>query len=173
MKKLSFCGETGRLVVGGTAGQIIVCELTASAEDVEGENKAAVNCVKTDLVTEKEGFVWKGHSPLQIRTGDVKMDKVRAKAFNDKGLLLSFSLPFQTTLFRPKCVVQISPPASINSLADSSKELNVIAAGTAHGLVIFDAVHNVVVLSKCTLNAQGRIRVHVLLELVTWSEPSH
>ena len=34
-------------------------------------------------------------------------------------------------------------------------EWKLMAAGTAHGLVVFDCLQNIVVNTKCTLNAQG------------------
>ena len=37
-------------------------------------------------------------------------------------------------------------------------EWKLMAAGTAHGLVIFDCLQSTVVSSKCTLNAQGQYK---------------
>jgi len=121
-----FCGQSGKLIVGGTAGQFVVCDLAKEA----GE-EADVPVIKSDLVTEKEGFVWKGHQPLLIRAG-----------------------PFKMPLgFQPRAIVQISPPASINSLA-FSESYGLVAAGTAHGLVIIDGIQHSLVMAKCTLSAQ-------------------
>jgi lethal(2) giant larvae protein len=127
VKKVNFCGLTGKLVVGGTAGQVVICELVTDA----GEDKD-IPVIKSDLVTEKEGFTWKGHQPLVVRAGAFKMPAG----------------------FQPQTIVQISPPASINSLAFSDT-YGLVAAGTAHGLVILDSVQLNVVTNKCTLNAQG------------------
>ena len=84
-------------------------------------------------VTEKEGFIWKGHSALTVRSTELKM----------------------TSGFQPSCVLQISPPASINSIG-FSREWGLVAAGTAHGLVILDSFQKITILAKCTLNAQGK-----------------
>jgi lethal(2) giant larvae protein len=127
VKKLWLCPTTGRLVVGGTAGQVIVLELSEAAAE------KPVLHVKSDLVTEKEGFAWKGHSALDVRAGDLKM----------------------AAGYQPRCVLQVSPPASINSLG-SCTDWGLMAAGTAHGLVILDCLQSTVILSKCTLNAQGK-----------------
>ena len=35
-----------------------------------------------------------------------------------------------------------------------------MAAGTAHGLVIFDCLQLTIVSSKCTLNAQGKYKIY-------------
>merc|ERR550532_2872568 len=126
VKKVHFCGQSGKLIVGGTAGQFVVCDLAKEA----GE-EADVPVIKSDLVTEKEGFVWKGHQPLLIRAG-----------------------PFKMPLgFQPRAIVQISPPASINSLA-FSESYGLVAAGTAHGLAVFDCLQHSLVMAKCTLSAQ-------------------
>ena len=54
-----------------------------------------------------------------------------------------------------KTFIQVSPPASINSLV-YSENYGLVAAGTAHGLIIVDSVQCNVALAKCTLNAQGK-----------------
>ncbi len=128
VKKVSFCGATGRLVVGGTAGQVLICDLVD-----EDNDKKEVDVIKSDLVTEKEGFTWKGHNALVIKAVPVKI----------------------AAGFQPSSIMQITPPASINSLA-FAKDYGLLAAGTAHGLVIVDTVQQVVVTAKCTLNAQGK-----------------
>ena len=123
-----FCGNTGKLIVGGTAGQVIVCDLASESGD-----DADVPVIKSDLVTEKEGFTWKGHQALLARAG-----------------------PFKMPLgFQPRAIVQVSPPASINSLAFAENH-GLVAAGTAHGLILLDSVQLNLVLGKCTLNAQGK-----------------
>ncbi len=134
IKKVAFCGKRGRLVVGGTAGQVLVLDLvdpSASAVPTEDPVK-----VKADLVTEKEGFTWKGHQALAAREKPKRSPASTFEAFVAKTLL------------------QISPPASINSLAVSTS-WGVVAAGTAHGLVMLDSTLNCPMVSKCTLNAQG------------------
>ena len=125
VKKVSFCGESGRLVVGGTAGQVLVYEIAEEAAE------KTVPFIKADLVTEAEGFTWKGHSTLTPKSGEMNLEAG----------------------YQAKCVLQITPPASINSLTVQS-EWGLVAAGTAHGLALLDTTRNVSVVSKCTLNAQ-------------------
>ncbi len=135
VKKVTFCGTSGTLIIGGTAGQVLVFALGVANAD----SSADVPVIKCDLVTEKEGFTWKGHQPLVIRAGPFKMPAG----------------------FQPKAIVQLSPPASINSLTYADN-YGLLAAGTAHGLVIVDSVQLVLTLAKCTLNAQGKfINFHV------------
>ena len=126
---MNFCASTGQLQVGGTAGQVILFDLASEASE-----DADVPVIKSDLVTEKEGFTWKGHQALLV-----KADK--------------FKMPMG---FQPKAILQISPPASINSLAFAD-EYGLLAVGTAHGVVLYDNIQSVIVLAKCTLNAQGTV----------------
>ena len=98
----------------------------------EAGEDADVPVIKSDLVTEKEGFTWKGHQALLARPGPFKMPQG----------------------FQPRAFVQISPPASINSLV-FAQNYGLMAAGTAHGLVIVDTTQLSLTLAKCTLNAQG------------------
>ena len=53
--------------MGGTAGQVVIFELGESAVE------RPLQVIKSDLVTEKEGFAWKGHSALDARAGEVKL----------------------------------------------------------------------------------------------------
>ncbi len=132
VKKVAFCSKSGRLVIGGTAGQVAVLELADVTAEQSPEEPVKV---KTDLVTEKEGFTWKGHNPLVMREKTKKSTAAEG--------------------FRAKTLLQISPPASVNSLA-LNMTWGVVAAGTAHGLVILDALLSQTVLAKCTLNAHGK-----------------
>merc|ERR1719300_999025 len=102
VKKVMFCGNSGVLVVGGTAGQVVVASIMDQGES------ATVVC-KAETVTEKEGFVWKGHKALDTKSGSIK----------------------QPAGFQPKVVLQISPPASVTSLC-LSHQWGILAAGTAH-----------------------------------------
>ncbi len=126
VKKVTLCPTSGRVVVGGTAGQVLVFEICKT------DSEKSVPLVKADLVTEKEGFTWKGHSSLIAKGGDIK----------------------QSSGYQPSCILQITPPAAVNSVSVKS-EWGLVAAGTAHGIAVLDAIQNVCVISKCTLNAQG------------------
>jgi len=123
VKKVMFCGISGILIIGGTAGQVIAACLG------EQDERTTIVC-KADTVTEKEGFTWKGHKPLDIKTGAIK----------------------QPAGFQPKCVLQISPPASITSLT-LSHGWGILAAGTAHGVVVLDYMFQHVVTARSTLSA--------------------
>jgi len=127
IKKVAFCAKSGRLIVGGTAGQVVTFELNMEGEPKE-ESVSAIQCT---LVTEKDGFTWKGHTALAVKSNDVK-------------------IPLG---FQPSSILQVSPPASINSIGYCD-EWKLMAAGTAHGLVVFDCLQNITINTKCTLNAQ-------------------
>ena len=132
VKKLAFCGESGRLVVGGTAGQVVICsQMSDPAEESSSRGSVAKIC-KADIVTEKEGFTWKGHQPLAARTGAMKQ--------REGG-------------WQSQVVLQISPPASITALT-LHREWGVLAAGTAHGFVLLDFAYGHVISARSTLNAQ-------------------
>ena len=90
IKKVAFCEKSGRLIVGGTAGQVVTFELNMEGEPKE-ESVGAIPCT---LVTEKDGFTWKGHTALAVKSNDVK-------------------IPLG---FQPSSILQVSPPASINSI---------------------------------------------------------
>ena len=124
VKKVMFCGKSGVLVVGGTAGQVIVAEVGDMGE-------AETVVCRAETVTEKEGFVWKGHSKLDTKPGAIK----------------------QPAGFQPKVLLQISPPASVTSLC-LSEQWGVLAAGTAHGVVVLDYNFCHVVTARSTLSAQ-------------------
>ena len=90
VKKVAFCGKSGRLIVGGTAGQLVNFDL-----NMEGEAKEeTITPIPVTLVTEKDGFQWKGHTALAVKSNDVK-------------------IPLG---FQPSSILQLSPPASINSI---------------------------------------------------------
>ena len=75
--------------MGGTAGQVVIFELGESAVE------RPLQVIKSDLVTEKEGFAWKGHSALDARAGDVKLPAG----------------------FQPRCVLQVRYVTSDKRLA--------------------------------------------------------
>lgn len=81
---------------------------------------------------DRDGFVWKGHEQLTPRTTSLS---------NQPG-------------FQPWALVQLHPPAAITALALHA-DWRLIAAGTAHGLAVFDYAARATVLAKCTLNPNG------------------
>ena len=124
VKKVMFCGTSGVLVVGGTAGQVVVASIL-------DQDESSTTVCKAETVTEKEGFVWKGHKALEVKGGSIK---------HGAG-------------FQPKVVLQVSPPASVTSLC-VSHQWGILAAGTAHGVVVLDYNFCHVVTARSTLSAQ-------------------
>ncbi|XP_076247330.1 LLGL domain-containing protein l(2)gl isoform X8 [Calliopsis andreniformis] len=123
VKKVLLCPLSSTLVVAGTAGHIITA--TISSEPVNKEIKA----VTMNIVNDRDGFVWKGHDHLPARTASI-----------------SFAVGFQ-----PQNLLQLYPPAAVTALAIHS-EWGLLAAGTAHGLAVFDYTRSKAVSVKCTLN---------------------
>ncbi|XP_017757002.1 PREDICTED: lethal(2) giant larvae protein homolog 1 isoform X1 [Eufriesea mexicana] len=123
VKKVLLCPLSSTLVVAGTAGHIITA--TISSEPVNKEIKA----ITMNIVNDRDGFVWKGHDHLPARTTSI-----------------SFAVGFQ-----PQSLLQLYPPAAVTALAIHS-EWGLLAAGTAHGLAVFDYTRAKAVNVKCTLN---------------------
>ncbi|XP_072742817.1 lethal(2) giant larvae protein homolog 1 isoform X5 [Anoplolepis gracilipes] len=123
VKKVLLCPLSSTLVVAGTAGYVIVA--TIFSEPVNKEIKG----VTMNIVNDRDGFVWKGHDQLPPKTASI-----------------SFAVGFQ-----PQSLVQLYPPAAVTALALHS-EWGLLAAGTAHGLAVFDYIRMKAVSVKCTLN---------------------
>lgn len=123
IQKIALCPLSETLVVAGTAGQVVV--MRAERDDRELE----VSSTTVSVVSDRDGFVWKGHEALGKREGEV-----------------TFPAGFQ-----PVAVMQISPPAACTALAFHS-EWQLVAAGTAHGFGLFDYAQKKEVTSRCTLN---------------------
>lgn len=123
VQKIVLCPNSETLVVGGTAGQVVVLQFEREVREHE------VKVVTVNIVSDRDNFVWKAHDPLTVRGGDLK-----------------FPVGFQ-----PSCVMQLHPPATCTALALHS-EWQLVAAGTGHGFGVFDYVQKKEVASKCTLN---------------------
>nr|CAG4643000.1 EOG090X00I4 [Ilyocryptus agilis] len=123
VKKLCLCPVTGTLSVAGTAGQLIVAELSATQKEIE------IPVTQINIVSDRDNFVWKGHDKLPVRKGS-----------------FSYKAGFQ-----PSCVIQLHPPAAATALALNA-DWSVVAVGTAHGLAVYDINHHKEVVAKCTLN---------------------
>lgn len=128
VKKVALCPKTGQIAIAGTAGHVVMAGVHHISAD------GPVNVTTMNLVSDRDGFVWKGHDQL----------KVKAQ------LLESETLPIEDGI-QITGVLQVFPPAAINCLALQTT-WNLVAAGTAHGLVIFDYVNHHPVLHQCTLN---------------------
>lgn len=126
VKKVLLCPLSSTLVIAGTAGHVITAII--SSEPTNKEIKA----VTMNIVNDRDGFVWKGHDHLPPRTTNI-----------------SFAVGFQ-----PQSLLQLYPPAAVTALALHS-EWGLLAAGTAHGLALFDYTRSKAVSVKCTLNPNG------------------
>lgn len=123
VKKLALCPVSGVLVVAGTAGHIIIAELKEEAKEEE------IPVTVMNIVSDRDGFVWKGHSHLAAHESKVKIPAG----------------------FQPASVLQLHPPVAVTALVLHS-DWGVIVAGTAHGLALYDYIRSKPVITKCTLN---------------------
>lgn len=137
VKKVAFCSRTGQLIVAGTAGNIVVANLERRA------HAAKLKVTQMNLVSDRDGFVWKGHDALTVKSQLVQAD----------------ALPIEDGL-QVSGVLQVLPPGSITCLALQTN-WNLVAAGTAHGLVLFDYLNHHPVLHRCTLNPNGRFKSRI------------
>lgn len=134
VKKMSLCPDSGTLIIAGTAGNVIIANFDPPNED---EDSKPITVVTMNLVSDRDGFVWKGHDQLKVRSSLLQDNPATPEGIQFAGIL------------------QVLPPAQITCIAMHSK-WNLIAAGTAHGLVLFDFLNNSPVLHKCTLNPNGK-----------------
>uniref|UniRef100_A0A8K9X243 LLGL scribble cell polarity complex component 1 n=1 Tax=Oncorhynchus mykiss TaxID=8022 RepID=A0A8K9X243_ONCMY len=123
IQKISLCKYSCRLVVAGTAGQVIVLGLSDEWSD------HTVDVSTVDLLQDREGFTWKGHDRLEPRAS---------------------TAPFPPG-FQPLVLVQALPPASVTSVMLHA-EWNLVAFGTSHGFGLFDYHRRTAVLARCTLH---------------------
>uniref|UniRef100_A0A8C0YF40 LLGL scribble cell polarity complex component 1 n=1 Tax=Cyprinus carpio carpio TaxID=630221 RepID=A0A8C0YF40_CYPCA len=123
IQKISVCKYSGKLVVAGTAGQVIVMVLSDEKSD------HMIDVATVDLLQDREGFTWKGHDRLPPKSGSVV-----------------FAPGFQ-----PVVLVQCMPPAAVTAVTLHA-EWNLIAFGTSHGFGLFDYHRRNPVLARCTLH---------------------
>ncbi|NWY02947.1 L2GL1 protein, partial [Nothoprocta ornata] len=123
VQKIALCKYTARMVVAGTAGQVLVMELS------DERSEHAVSVATVDLLQDREGFTWKGHDRLAPKNGPV--------AFGPG--------------FQPSVLVQCVPPAAVTAVTLHS-EWNLVAFGTSHGFGLFDYYRRNAVLARCTLH---------------------
>ncbi|GIY11100.1 lethal(2) giant larvae protein homolog 1 [Caerostris darwini] len=114
---------TKTLIVGGAAGQVLVLQLL----DLEAEKETIVTHVT--IGDKWDCSLWCNLQPLIVKHGKRKYKK---------GLHV-------------QCVIQLTPPAPVTSLAFQA-EWNLIAAGITHGFLLYDIVQKKSVLSRYTLN---------------------
>ncbi|NXG38388.1 L2GL1 protein, partial [Dromaius novaehollandiae] len=123
IQKIALCKYTAKMVVAGTAGQVLVMELS------DEKSEHAVSVATVDLLQDREGFTWKGHDRLAPKNGPV-----------------AFAPGFQ-----PSVLVQCVPPAAVTAVTLHS-EWNLVAFGTSHGFGLFDYYRRNPVLARCTLH---------------------
>lgn len=123
IQRITLCPMTGSFVAAGTAGQVIVMKISSDTKDVN------IPVVSTNLVEEASGFTWKGHDQLHVKNGSIQLDPG----------------------YQAEMILQITPPAAVTALSINS-EWALLAAGTAHGFVVFDCLANKVLFTKTTLN---------------------
>lgn len=123
IQKISLCKRSSKLVVAGTAGQVLVLGLS------EERSGAAPQVSVVDLLQDREGFTWKGHERLEPRP--------------QPG-------PFAPG-FQPQVLLQCLPPASVTAVALQA-EWSLVSFGTSHGFGLFDYQRRRTVLARCTLH---------------------
>uniref|UniRef100_A0A8C0X662 LLGL scribble cell polarity complex component 2 n=1 Tax=Castor canadensis TaxID=51338 RepID=A0A8C0X662_CASCN len=123
VQKVVLCKYTAQMVVAGTAGQVLVLELS----DMPAEQ--AISVASVDLLQDREGFTWKGHERLSPRMGP---------------------LPWPAG-FQPRVLVQCLPPAAVTAVTLHA-EWSLVAFGTSHGFGLFDYQRKSPVLARCTLH---------------------
>lgn len=133
VKKVVLCPLSGTLIVAGTSGHVVVAKFNSSAADVD------VKPTLMNIVSDRDGFVWKGHNQLTIRAGPVP----------------------QGAGFQASAMLQLHPPASVTCCVLQT-EWGLVAAGTAHGLALFDYLRQKPVIVKCTLNPNGMFDINFL-----------
>ncbi|XP_071814997.1 LLGL scribble cell polarity complex component 2-like isoform X3 [Apostichopus japonicus] len=121
--QIVMCPLTGKLLLGGSAGQVMYFQLE------EKEMVRRVDAFNCRIVGEVDGFIWKGHGPLETKQEPVRQDPG----------------------FHCECVAQAWPPAGITSMAFQSL-WEVGAFGTSHGFAVFDSMQHKPIFSQCTLN---------------------
>uniref|UniRef100_A0A669QCX9 LLGL scribble cell polarity complex component 1 n=1 Tax=Phasianus colchicus TaxID=9054 RepID=A0A669QCX9_PHACC len=123
IQKIALCKYTAKMVVAGTAGQVLVMELN------DDKSEHTVSVATVDLLQDREGFTWKGHDRLAPRNGPITF----------------------TPGFQPSVLVQCVPPAAVTAITLHS-EWNLVAFGTSHGFGLFDYHRRNPVLARCTLH---------------------
>ncbi|XP_046389547.1 lethal(2) giant larvae protein homolog 1 isoform X2 [Ischnura elegans] len=134
VKKICLCPQSGILAVAGTAGHIVVARI-GSEPQADGEiipGTPELKVITMNIVCDRDGFVWKGHDQLSLRKTQLVDNQTPAG-------------------FVASSVLQLHPPAAVTSLALHA-QWGLVAAGTAHGLALFDYKRAKPVLTKCTLN---------------------
>ena len=93
IQKITMCPISETMVVGGTAGQVVILQFDREERELE------VKGVTVNIVSDRDNFVWKGHEALTVKEGDNKY----------------------APGFQPISVMQLHPPAACTALAQNSE----------------------------------------------------
>jgi len=124
VRKLSMCPLTGVIAAGGTAGQVVVFQVSQDSAEV------VVPSSSVDLLQGRTDFTWKGHQKLELKNGHI-----------------AFKPGYQVS-----SILQCEPPASVTSI-NLNANWGLIGVGTSHGFGLFDYMQNEMVVQRCTLEA--------------------
>uniref|UniRef100_A0A0B7B5H3 Lethal giant larvae homologue 2 domain-containing protein n=1 Tax=Arion vulgaris TaxID=1028688 RepID=A0A0B7B5H3_9EUPU len=123
IQKLALCALSETLVAAGSAGQVLIFNMERQ------EREQDLKEVKVNIMSEHEGFIWKGHKALSCRIDGLKY----------------------AAGFQPTCIMQLDPPAACTALVLHS-EWQLVAAGTGQGFALLDYAQKKEVATRCTLN---------------------
>jgi len=122
VRKLSMCPLTGAIAAGGTAGQVVVFQVSQDSAEV------VVPSSSVDLLQGRTDFTWKGHQKLELKNGHI-----------------AFQPGYQVS-----SILQCEPPASVTSI-NLNANWGLVGVGTSHGFGLFDYMQNEMVVQRCTL----------------------
>lgn len=63
VKKVVLCPLSGSLIVAGTAGHVVIAKFDTEVLDAE------ISVTSMNIVSDRDGFVWKGHNQLASKPG--------------------------------------------------------------------------------------------------------
>lgn len=63
VKRVALCPLSGTIIVAGTAGHVVVAKFDTEILDAE------LKVTTMNIVNDRDGFVWKGHSQLTPKQG--------------------------------------------------------------------------------------------------------
>jgi lethal(2) giant larvae protein len=97
VQRVSMCANTGTLVIGGSAGQTLVCTLRTSADDT---SLTVTSQLEAHIIADSEpNFTWKGNKALSVARTQLK------------------SIAYTAAM-----LVQCQPPAAVTAVALDSLE---------------------------------------------------
>ncbi|CAM6002331.1 unnamed protein product [Sphagnum balticum] len=96
VQRVSMCANTGTLVIGGSAGQTLVCTMRTSADDTSSVHSQLHARIIADT---EPNFTWKGNEPLSVARTQLK------------------SIAYTAAM-----LVQCQPPAAVTAVAIDSNE---------------------------------------------------